>query len=152
MEKTKKILCISSSGGHWKQLRLLTKNFKQYDLVFVTTDKAYCKALENEHCEAIPDASRWNKLALIKVAFIILKKLLKLRPDVVISTGAAPGFLAIFIARQLGIKTIWIDSIANVDELSLSGKKARKYADLWLTQWEHLAQQPDGPHYYGSIL
>jgi hypothetical protein len=73
------------------------------------------------------------------------------KPDVVISTGAAPGYFAIRIGRLLRMRTIWIDSIANADELSMSGAKAGAFADLWLTQWPHLASQ-NGPKYLGNVL
>ena len=75
----------------------------------------------------------------------------KEKPDLVISTGAAPGGLALYLAKRSGIKTVWIDSIANAEELSLSGQKAGAFADLWLTQWPELARE-DGPHYKGSVL
>jgi hypothetical protein len=73
------------------------------------------------------------------------------KPDIVISTGAAPGYLALRLGRLINAKTIWLDSIANVDQLSLSGLRVGRYADLWLTQWPHLAK-PEGPHYGGSVI
>ena len=51
----------------------------------------------------------------------------------------------------MGARTIWLDSIANVEELSMSGSWIGRSADLWLTQWPHLAR-PEGPHYAGSVL
>ena len=75
----------------------------------------------------------------------------RVRPDAVITTGAAPGYFALRLGRLFGARTIWIDSMANAEELSLSGQKARRHADLWLTQWEHLAK-PDGPQFLGSVL
>jgi hypothetical protein len=77
--------------------------------------------------------------------------LLKVRPDVIITTGASVGLFALFLGGKLGAKTIWVDSIANCDTLSLSGIKAKKYADLYLTQWEHLADD-DGPSFAGSVI
>jgi len=53
--------------------------------------------------------------------------------------------------KLLRMKTIWVDSIANADELSMSGQKAGGCADLWLTQWHHLAAE-GGPSYLGSVL
>jgi hypothetical protein len=45
---------------------------------------------------------------------------------------------------------VWIDSVANVEELSLSGRLASERVDLCLTQWPHLAA---GLVYYkGSVL
>ena len=88
----------------------------------------------------------------MQVAFIICCT----RPDVIVSTGAAPGYLALKVGKLLRAKTIWIDSIANVDELSLSGKMAGHCADLWLTQWPHLASAEKSeskyPSYSGAVL
>lgn len=53
--------------------------------------------------------------------------------------------------KLTGKRTIWIDSVANVEKLSLSGKLAGHIATLWLTQWQHLSR-PDGPHYAGAVL
>jgi hypothetical protein len=76
--------------------------------------------------------------------------LLRERPRVVISTGAAPGYLAIRGARLLGARTVWIDSVANVEELSMSGQMSSATADLCLTQWPHLATGP--VMYEGAVL
>lgn len=78
-------------------------------------------------------------------------KVLRFRPDVVVTTGAAPGFAALLFGKMIGAKTIWIDSIANSEEMSSSGKHAGRIADLWLTQWEHLVT-PQGPQFMGSVL
>ena len=70
----------------------------------------------------------------------------------VISTGAAPGLVALAVAKLLtGSRTVWIDSIANTKQLSLSGRLARPVADAWLVQWPHLAR-PGGPEYWGAVL
>lgn len=73
------------------------------------------------------------------------------RPEVVISTGAAPGLFAVVIGKLFRARTIWLDSLANVDELSRSGQLVRRFADVWLTQWEHLARTP-GPEFAGKVL
>lgn len=82
-----------------------------------------------------------------QVCLIILRE----RPDVVISTGAAPGAVALRIGKWLGAKTVWIDSIANVEKISMSGSKVGKFSDLWLTQWEHLTND-HGPSFRGGHL
>jgi len=72
------------------------------------------------------------------------------RPSVVVSTGAAPGYLAIRCARLMGARTLWIDSVANIEELSMSGRLASTTADLCLTQWPHLADERI--RYLGAVL
>jgi len=37
---------------------------------------------------------------------------------VIVSTGAAPGYFAIVLGRLFGARTIWIDSMANIENLS----------------------------------
>ena len=71
----------------------------------------------------------------MKIAWIIGR----VRPDVILTTGAAPGYFAIRIGKLIGARTMWLDSVANVEQLSLSGERVGKHADLWLTQWPHLA-------------
>jgi UDP-N-acetylglucosamine:LPS N-acetylglucosamine transferase len=100
-------------------------------------------------------ANRWQKFRLAYQLIQLFGLMVRLRPDVVITTGAAPGYLAIRIGRLLKARTVWVDSIANAQELSLSGKRAGKHCDLWLTQWAHLAGSDDdvrGPMYQGSTL
>ena len=146
-----RILAVSSGGGHWVQLLRLRPAFEGHQVVFVTVNEAYRSDVGLEGFRTINDATRWSKIGLLRMAARLAWILLHERPDVVISTGAAPGFFALRIGKLLGAKTIWMDSIANVDELSLSGQRVRRYADLWLTQWAHLAR-PEGPHFIGGVL
>lgn len=144
-------MLVASSGGHWVQLNRLMPAFEGCEKIFATTVPKYRSTVGNNRFLLVPDASRWNKAKVFWLALITLKNILFVRPDVVVSTGAAPGFFALFFGKLLGAKTIWLDSIANVDEISMSGRMAEKYADLWLTQWEHLAK-PEGPRYVGAVL
>lgn len=121
------------------------------DAAYVTVSDAYRADVAGERFHVVNDATRWNKLALVMQLMRLLWIVLKERPDVVITTGAAPGFFAIRIGRLLGARTVWLDSIANAEELSLSGQKVGRYADLWLTQWPHLATA-GGPRFEGAVL
>ena len=146
-----KIVAISSGGGHWVQLLRLRPAFADCDTTFVTVKDGYRADVGEAAFRTVPAANRWSKWRLVRVAFSVLWTLLCERPDVVISTGASPGYFAMCFGKALGARTIWLDSIANVEELSLSGQKAGRFADLWLTQWPHLAAG-DGPQFRGSVL
>lgn len=151
-DKKTKVLAISSGGGHWVQLLRLRPAFANCDVVFATVKEGYRANVGPEaEFRLIPDANRWNKLALLRALFGIFQLVWRERPDVVITTGAAPGYFAVRIGNFFGARTVWVDSIANAEELSLSGKKAGPHAAVWLTQWPHLAR-PEGPHYQGSVL
>lgn len=146
-----RILAVASAGGHWVQLQRLRPALSQHDVAFVTTNAGYRDEIDPYRFYVVNDGSRWNKVSLIKMALRILVILLRERPDVVISTGAACGYFSLRLGKLMGARTIWIDSIANVEEVSMAGRMVGRYADLWLTQWPHLAY-PGGPRYGGAVL
>lgn len=147
----RRILAVASAGGHWVQLQRLRPALEGHDVAFVTTNAGYRSEAFPHRFHAVNDASRWNKLGLAQMALRIFLIVLRERPDVVITTGAACGYFAIRLGKLIGARTIWVDSIANIDEMSMSARLARRYTDLWLTQWPHLASS-DGPRYVGAVL
>lgn len=146
----KKVLAVASGGGHWVQLLRLRPAYQHHDVTFVSTNAAYAKDV-NTQLLTVTDANMNEKFKLLRMFYEMFLHLITIRPDVIITTGAAPGFAAIALGRLFGAKTIWVDSIANSEELSSSGRNAGRLAHAWLTQWEHLAKE-DGPQYWGAVL
>jgi UDP-N-acetylglucosamine:LPS N-acetylglucosamine transferase len=146
----KKVVAVASAGGHWIQLMRLTPSWEGLDIRYMTTARGMQPQRQGP-VHVVSDANRWERLKTIKMFCEVGKVLLQHRPNVVITTGAAPGLAAVIIGRLLGARTIWIDSIANGEEISGSGKVARRFASLYLTQWEHLAK-PGGAQHWGSVL
>lgn len=155
-----RVMAVASAGGHWVQLMRLRPAWRGLEVTYVTTDPG----LRQVPCDdaratgdpepafrLVTEANRWQKWRLVRQLLGLAVAMVKVRPDAVVTTGAAPGYFALRLGRLLGARTVWIDSLANADELSLSGQKARRHADLWLTQWEHLATL-DGPKFLGSVL
>jgi hypothetical protein len=136
------------------------------DVAYLTTEAAYREevrhyALEREQPEprfyTTVLASRWQKVRLVRQLLEVTWVVLKERPGTVISTGAAVGYFALRFGKFLGARTLWVDSIANAEELSLSGQKICRHADVCLTQWPHLAGDDAtgskrGPQYWGSVI
>ena len=151
--RPRRVLAISSGGGHWIQLTRLAPAFEGSEVTWVTVTSG--KGREEFEVEgrmlSIPDATQWEKLRLIRLFLKVLYCVIRVRPHVIVSTGAAPGYFAMMIGRYLRIRTCWIDSIANIERMSLSGRMSRKFAGLWLTQWKHL-ERPEGPAFSGSVL
>lgn len=149
---SKKVLAISSGGGHWVELLRLSPAFEGHTVVYATVSDAYRAHVGNARLHVVPDVTRWDRLGLVRTALAVLRVLAAERPDVVVSTGALPGFFGVMLGKRLlGARTVWVDSLANVEELSMSGRKIGPHADLWLTQWPSLAR-PGGPRYVGSVI
>lgn len=150
--KTPKVLAISSGGGHWVQLLRLRPAFAGCDVTYATVRDGYrTDVCENASFRLITDGNRWNKINLIRSALGVMRLMLSVKPDVVVTTGAAPGYFAVRIGKWFGARVVWLDSVANAGELSLSGKQAGSFVDLWLTQWPHLSRY-GGPQFFGNVL
>lgn len=146
-----KVLAISSGGGHWIQLLRIRPAFSSCEVVYATVADAYAADVDGCRFETVPNGNLWSLWGLLSSAFGVAWLLLRLRPDVVVTTGAAPGFFAVMFGRILGARTLWLDSMANAGGLSMSGLKARRFSDLCLTQWRHLAGE-GGPDFRGSVF
>ncbi|WP_157098805.1 glycosyltransferase family protein [Novosphingobium rosa] len=148
----RRVALIASSGGHWIELTRLAPAVQHLDCLFITTTHGLTAPFGDRPVAEIMDGSRDTPWLLVRSISGIVKALRAFRPDVVITTGAAPGAVALLIGKMLGAVTIWVDSVANSEELSLSGKFARGFADLRLTQWEQLACPQQHISYLGRVL
>lgn len=148
----RRVLAVASAGGHWAQLMRLRPALEGMDVAFASVLAEYRSDVPGYRFYSFENVSRANGRKLVAVSLQMTAILLRERPDVVITTGAGPGLVALALAKiLLRSRTIWIDSIANCESLSTSGEHARRFADVWLTQWAHLAED-SGPAYWGAVL
>lgn len=146
-----RVLAVASGGGHWEQLMLLRPTLARYDVRFATTEPAVAVQHGIANAERLPDCNQNKPLHSALCALAAMRIVLKHRPQVILSTGAAPGFFCILAGRLIGARTLWIDSVANGEELSMCGKLSKRFAHECWTQWEHLAGT-DRPRYHGAVL
>ena len=146
-----RILAVASGGGHWVQLLRLRPAFADEHVTYVTVNRAHASEVGSAPFYVVNDATRWGTWSVLKLALRMAWITFRQRPDVVVTTGAAPGYFGVLFGKLLGARTVWIDSMANVDRLSLCGRKSNRWADLWLTQWPQLART-EGPHFKGAVM
>jgi len=147
-------VCLSaSSGGHISQLLKLAQSWKGRETFFITTAEVVRANLkEYGKVYVVGECNRQHPLKLMAVLLKSAKVIVTEKPDVVISTGAAVGCMVCFLGKLLGAKVIWIDSITNVERLSLSGRIVRYIGDLFLVQWAELAEQYNNIEYVGAVI
>jgi UDP-N-acetylglucosamine:LPS N-acetylglucosamine transferase len=149
---SKRILAIASGGGHWVELQRLKPAFEDLDVIYASVYPEYAEDVPGRRYYSFRDVSRWDRTGFVVLTVQLLRLLFTERPKIVITTGSLPCCIALILAKYLlGAKTMWIDSIANVEQLSSSGKLAGKFADVWLTQWPEVARD-GGPHHWGAVL
>lgn len=145
------VLAVSSGGGHWVQMQRLTPAFAGAEVHYATTDATAADQIGEARLHVYPDANKDTPLRLLACVARMAWIVAKVRPDVVISTGAAGGFLAIKLARILGARTMFVDSIANAAALSISARLSVGVADRVLSQWPQVAALT-GTEYRGAVI
>lgn len=146
-----RLLAVASGGGHWVQMMRLRPAFAGAAVQYATVDASAAAMVAPVPVHLYPDANKDAPLRLIMTALRLAVIVLRVRPDVVISTGAAGGYLAIRIARLIGARTLFIDSIANARDLSVSARLSRGVAHRVLTQWPAVAAAT-GTEFCGTVL
>lgn len=153
MKKNIKICLVASAGGHLSQLLKLAKCWDGYEFFCITTSEFLRQKLHQEgRVYIVGECNRQHPLLVIKVLLRCIKIIWREKPHVIISTGAAVGCIACFLGKLVSAKIVWIDSITNVERISLSGRMVRHIAYLFLVQWPDLASQYKNVEYVGEVI
>ena len=148
-----KICLAASAGGHMSQLLSIKAGITCPDYFFVTTTPVMQEKLrQSGKVYIVGECNYQHPWKVIKVFVRCLRIALVERPHIVISTGAAAGCMMCFLGKLLTARVIWLDSITNVDRLSLSGRMVRHIADLFLVQWPELANTYRRVEFAGAVI
>ena len=157
----KKVLFISSTGGHLDELLQLKKMFDDYDYHLITERTKSNMSLK----EKFPGRVNYlvygtytkllNKITYpFKLIYNTLKSFilyLIIRPRYIVSTGAHTAGQMCLIGHLLGSKIIYIETFANSNSKSKTGSIVYKFADLFIVQWESMLELYPNAVYGGCI-
>lgn len=145
------VFAVATFGGHFEQLVQLTPAWDGVGCLFVST-RPSPSLLRTGRDMALVDDCHWGEpFRTARCAIQMVSLFVRHRPACVVTTGALPGLLAAVIGRALGARVIWIDSMANAETMSGSGKVARVFAHVWCSQWSRVAER-EGARYLGSLF
>ena len=154
----KKVIFISSTGGHLSELMQLKDIFKRYDYHIITEKNDTTLKLKDKYGDRISylvyGARNYMLSYMFKFPYNILKSLvlfLKIRPDVVVTTGAHTAVPMCYIAKLFKKKIIFIETFARVNSKSMSGKMINKIADVFLVQHEEMLDIYENAIYKGDL-
>ena len=154
----KKVLFISSTGGHLNELLQLKKMFNKYDYHIITEkDKSnlYLKEKYGNRVDYLVFGTKDHMLTYpFKFIFNCFKSLflyIKIRPRYIITTGTHTAVPMCYIGKLFGSKIIFIETFANINTKTLSGKLIYPIANLFIVQWESMLELYPKAKYGGWI-
>jgi UDP-N-acetylglucosamine:LPS N-acetylglucosamine transferase len=151
---------IASTGGHLSELLRLSPLFESYDFSVVTekTDSDFGRMRERygDRAAFLIFGTRERPFAypfkLFLNCWISLALFIKFRPRYIVTTGAHTAGPMCLIGKALGAKIVFIESFANINSPSVTGKAVYKFADLFIVQWESMLRFYPKARYFGGLL
>ena len=144
----KKVLFISSTGGHLSELLKLEPLFKSYNYHIITekneTNKYLIEKFGKDKISYLPYCTRSKFFRYIFIySYLILKSIylyIKIRPEIIVTTGTHTVVPICYIGKLFKNKIIYIETFANINKATLTGKIVYPIADLFLVQWEKMLE------------
>lgn len=148
-----KLLLVCSQGGHFATMTGLRKFWSAHPREWVTHHSSdTAKLISQEVVHYLPNQKSRSILATILNFFLAFRILWRARPDMIVTTGAAVGVSFIFAGRLLGIRSIFVDSISRVNDLSLSARLVYPLISEVYVQWESCGKHRAKAHYEGAVF
>ena len=153
----KKVLFISSTGGHLNELLQLEPLFKKYDSYLITEKTKTNINLKNKYDKVyyLMYGTKDHIFSYVfKFAYNTIKSFLlyfKLRPKVIITTGTHTAVPMCYIGKLFGSKIIFIETFAKRTTKTLSGKLVYPIANTFIVQWEDMLKLYPKAIYTGWI-
>ena len=145
MKRQKKVLFISSTGGHFNELMRLRPLFSKYNSYLATEKQKNNEYLRDEFKNKVffllygtKDHPFSYPFKLLTNCFISLFHFIRIRPDVIVTTGTHTAGPMCCIAKIFGKKIIYIETIANINSKTITGKILYHIADQFYVQWESM--------------
>ncbi len=152
-EKKLKVCLVGSSGGHLTHLYMLKSFWQNKERFWATFDKEDARSLlKGEKIYPVYYPSNRSIKALLINTYRAVKILRKERPDLIITSGAAPAIPFFWIGKLMGAKTIYIEVFDRIDKPTISGKVCYPVSDVFVVEWEEMKKVYKKAINLGSIF
>lgn len=154
----KKVMFISSTGGHLTELLQLSSMFSKYDSYLITEKTASNLKLKTRYKNVnyllygTKDHLFSYPFKLLFNCFKSLYLYIKIKPDFIITTGAHTAGPMCCLGKIFGSKIIYIETFANIHTRTVTGRLIYKFADLFLVQWESMLELYPKAIYNGWVF
>jgi Oligosaccharide biosynthesis protein Alg14 like len=146
------LLLVADPGGHLFELAGLRDVWSRYSRAWVTVPSNDVETLlPGERILFAHGPTRRSLRNLVRNSVLAVRIVRRLRPVVVMSTGAALSIPFAWVGRLFGARVVYIESSGRVG-VSLSCRLIAPATDRLYVQWPEVVSQVSKARYAGTIL
>ncbi|MCP3992952.1 MAG: UDP-N-acetylglucosamine--LPS N-acetylglucosamine transferase [Actinomycetia bacterium] len=148
----RRVLLVSSAGGHLSQLMELRPWWRHHGRHWVTFDLPDAESkLRGEEVITAHHPTTRNIPNLIRNFGLAHRVLTDYRPEVVISTGAGVALPFFVVARAMKIPTVYLEVYDRIDSRTVTGRLCLPFTTAFLTQWPEQQDLYEGSTLIGPV-
>lgn len=150
MKDAKRVLVVASAGGHLQEALWAIEGLN-ISRAIATFRLPHLRTSGDSQLYFLTDPHTSLAKYLLN-AWQSIWLLGRVRPDVIITTGAGIALASALFGKLVGTRLIFIESAACVQELSRTGAFLYRFADLFIVQWPSLRAKYPRAKWAGSVL
>jgi UDP-N-acetylglucosamine:LPS N-acetylglucosamine transferase len=141
----RKVLIVSSSGGHLDQALLVVDAFEGWEKIYATFEKEDAKSrLPADKLYGVYFPTNRNVANALRNLVLAIRIMIIEKPNLVFSTGAGVAVPFFIVARLFSIQTMYLECLDRIFFPTLTSKLLKPWTSHFICQSE--AQMIDWPN------
>lgn len=149
------VLLVCTAGGHLLQLWSVRSAWSEYTRAWVVAGHEGSDVESLLVGEAVFDAyspAARSVKNLIRNFWLAARLIRRLQPRVLVTTGAAVAVPFGWLARLVGVRVVYVETLARANRPSLSCRLVAPVADRVYVQWPELLDKVRRSRYAGTVF
>lgn len=149
----RRIMLVSSPGGHLLQLNALKPAYEDFDRVWVTLPGSDVEGvLGDERYVLAHGPTNRSLIKAVRNLGVAWRVVRRERPHAILSTGAALAFPFFLVGRLHRCRLVYVESLTRTHSLSLSARLVYPLAHAFFVQWPEAVGKLRRARYEGNVL
>jgi hypothetical protein len=151
--RRERVLFACSAGGHLAQLLQLRSWYTQHERTWVTFELPDAVSLLGDETVVWGHYPTTRNLPnLVRNTWLAIREIKRLRPTVIVSSGAAIAVPFFWIGKLFRAKTVYVEVIDRIDTRTMTARLVSPVTDLIIAQDESQRALFPGCHVIGQLL
>ncbi len=147
------VLLVCSGGGHLLQLYMLRSAWAGFSTAWVATEREDSRSLLADELVVFGYGPTTRNVGnFVRNAWLAWQLVRRLRPEVLVTTGAGIAVPFAWVARLVGTRVVFVESLTRISSPSLTCRLVSPIASRTYVQWPELASSLPGAHHLGTVI